>query len=141
MAPVTTPVVTQAQVPSTVEATVAELIAALQPINVEDKHQLSTKNIAERFNSLLALVQQMQPQQQVAVRDRGPKSEKDMTEDDARRVMLGDLKDASHKVAAETLGLSYGQVYSARKGFTFKPIYKEMMNGNKEPVQQAPAAE
>ena len=31
-----------------------------------------------------------------------------------------DLKDA-----AKELGLSYGQIYSARKGFTFKAIYKE----------------
>jgi len=60
-------------------------------------------------------------------RDRGPKSERTMTEEDARRVMLGDLKEMSHKQCAEILNLSYGQIYSARKGFTFKPIYKEMM--------------
>lgn len=60
-------------------------------------------------------------------RDRGPKSERTMTDDDARRIMLGDLKDKSHKECAEVLQLSYGQIYSARKGFTFKPIYKEMI--------------
>lgn len=60
-------------------------------------------------------------------RDRGPKSERTMTDDDARRCMLGDLKDKSHKECAEVLQLSYGQIYSARKGFTFKPIYKEMI--------------
>lgn len=60
-------------------------------------------------------------------RDRGPKSERTMTEDDARRVMIGDLKGCSHKECAELLNLSYGQIYSARKGFTFKPIYKEMI--------------
>lgn len=59
------------------------------------------------------------------VRDRGPESTREMTEDDARRVLLGDLKDKSHKDAATELGLSYGQVYSARKGFTFKYVYKE----------------
>lgn len=58
-------------------------------------------------------------------RDRGPSSTRDMTEDDARRIMLGDLAGASHTKAAEALGLSYGQVYSARKGFTHKPIYKQ----------------
>lgn len=58
-------------------------------------------------------------------RDRGPESTREMTEDDARRVLLGDLKDKSHKDAATELGLSYGQVYSARKGFTFKYVYKE----------------
>lgn len=63
-------------------------------------------------------------------RDRGPKSERKMTEDDARRIMLGDLKDAPHKEAAEALGLSYGQVYSARFGFTFKKVYKEADQAN-----------
>lgn len=59
-------------------------------------------------------------------RDRGPKSEKTMTDEDARRVINGDLAQVPHKDAASTLGLSYGQVYSARKGFTFKPIHKEI---------------
>lgn len=67
-----------------------------------------------------------------APRDRGPKSEKVMSDDDARRVMFGDLKEKSHKDAATELGLSYGQVYSARKGFTFKPIYKEMNEAAKK---------
>lgn len=58
-------------------------------------------------------------------RDRGPESQREMTEDDARRILLGDMKDVDHKSAASTLGLSYGQVYSARKGFTFKGVYKE----------------
>ena len=57
----------------------------------------------------------------------GPKSERKMTEDDAKRIMLGDMKDKSHNECAEALNLSYGQIYSARKGFTFKPIYQEMI--------------
>lgn len=57
---------------------------------------------------------------------RGPKSDREMTDDDARKIMSGDLKDASHKAAAEKLGLSYAQVYSCRKGFTFKHIHKEI---------------
>lgn len=59
-----------------------------------------------------------------AKRDRGPASTREMTEADARRVIVGDLKDKKHGEAAETLGLSYGQIYSARKGFTFKAIAK-----------------
>lgn len=51
---------------------------------------------------------------------------KEMTDDHARRIMSGDLKDKKHKDAAETLGLTYGQVYSCRLGFTFKHIHKEM---------------
>lgn len=53
-------------------------------------------------------------------------SAREMTDDDARRILTGDLKDAKHKDAAEKLGLSYGQVYSCRLEFTFKHIHKEM---------------
>lgn len=67
-----------------------------------------------------------------ATRDRGPDSTREMTEDDARRILLGDLAAKNHKDAAKELGLSYGQVYSSRKGFTFKGIYKEWRDaGNK----------
>jgi hypothetical protein len=58
-------------------------------------------------------------------RDRGPDSQHAMSDDDARRIIYGDMKNVSHKKAAEKLGLSYGQVYSARNGFTFKKINKE----------------
>lgn len=63
----------------------------------------------------------------------GPKTAKEMTDDDARRIMHGDLKDASHTKAAETLGLTYGQIYSARKGFTFKKIASEKQPEPKQP--------
>lgn len=62
-------------------------------------------------------------------RDRGPKSEGEMTEEHAIRVMLGDLRSLSHKAAALELKLSYGQIYSARKGYTFKKIYQRMIKG------------
>lgn len=62
-------------------------------------------------------------------RDRGPKSEGEMTEEHAIRVMLGDLREKSHKDAALELKLSYGQIYSARKGYTFKKIYQRMIKG------------
>jgi hypothetical protein len=52
----------------------------------------------------------------------GPKSDKPMTEEHAFRVRFGDLKDASHKEASEALGLSYGQVFSCRGGYTFKTV-------------------
>ena len=63
---------------------------------------------------------------------RGPKSDREMTDDDARRIMGGDLEQKSHKDCAETLGLSYAQVYSARKGFTFKHIAKEVLEAKKK---------
>jgi len=65
-------------------------------------------------------------------RDRGPTSTREMTEADARAIMLGEHKDSSHKKAAEALGLSYGQVYSARGGYTFKGVYKEMKDAEKQ---------
>ncbi len=58
----------------------------------------------------------------IKVRDRGPKSERSMTDDDAARVKFGDLKDLSHKEAAKELGLSYGQIYSARGDYTFNHV-------------------
>lgn len=50
----------------------------------------------------------------------------EMTKDHAIRVLTGDLKDKKHKDAAEALGLTYGQVYSCRKEFTFKDVHKEL---------------
>jgi hypothetical protein len=55
---------------------------------------------------------------------------KEMTDDDARRVLTGDLASVKHQKAAEALGLSYGQIYSCRKEFTFKAIHSEMAKAN-----------
>ena len=57
---------------------------------------------------------------------RGPISTRAMTVDDAIKIMTGDLKDKSIKDCAKELGLSYGQVYSARNGYTFKEQYAAM---------------
>ena len=105
---------------------VAEVAAQIELINLEDK--LTMKALAEKLNEVITKLNASSPQ---ATRNRGPQSERTMTDEDARRIMLGDLKDASHKDAAEQLGLSYGQIYSARKGFTFKVIYQEMIKGTK----------
>lgn len=54
-----------------------------------------------------------------------PKPEsKEMTDDHAKRVLNGDLKEKSHKDAAAALGLTYGQIYSCRLEFTFKNVHK-----------------
>lgn len=105
---------------------VTEITNEIGLINLEDK--LTLKLLAEKLNEVITKLNASSPQ---ATRNRGPQSERTMTDDDARRIMLGDLKEASHKDAAEQLGLSYGQIYSARKGFTFKAIYQEMIKGNK----------
>jgi len=85
---------------------------------IDLNEKLSMKVLAEKMNEIIE-AQNSAP----APRDRGPKSESAMTEEHALRVISGDLKDKSHKEAAELLGLSYGQVYSARKGFTFKAVH------------------
>ena len=86
------------------------------------------KDVISKLNEVIEALN-AKPQ---ASRDRGPDSTREMTEDDARRLLLGDLAAKNHKEAALELGLSYGQVYSSRKGFTFKGIYKEWRDaGNK----------
>ena len=67
---------------------------------------------------------------------RGPKSQREMTDEDARNILVGELAKESHKSAAEKLNLSYAQVYSCRKEFTFKHIHKEIKDAQKSETQQ-----
>ena len=61
-------------------------------------------------------------------------SPREMTVDDANRIMNGDLKDKKHQEAADLLGLSYGQVYSCRLQHTFKGVHKTLASeGYKNP--------
>lgn len=76
----------------------------------------SLKDVIRKVNIVIAKVNS------IKVRDRGPKSERSMTDEDAFRIKFGDLKEVSHKEAAEKLGLSYGQIYSARGGYTFTHV-------------------
>ena len=99
---------------------IAEIVKAIEIAKLDENAKL--KEIVAKLNEVIEVINTTKT---AKVRDRGPDSERDMTEDDARRILLGDMKDVAHKKAAEELGLSYGQVYSARKGFTFKAVYKE----------------
>ena len=99
---------------------IAEIIESIEIAKLDENAKL--KEIVAKLNEV---IEKLNTTKATKVRDRGPESERDMTEDDARRILLGDMKDVAHKKAAEELGLSYGQIYSARKGFTFKGIYKE----------------
>ena len=93
---------------------------------------------------LMVLVQQLEARVKTleealaTKRDRGPASEREMTEEDAYRVKFGDLKDTKHKAAAEALKISYGQVYSARGGYTFKQVkedWKDKQAKSAEPAK------
>ena len=78
----------------------------------ELEHELS---VEERLTALEIRVDA------IKVRDRGPKSSRSMTQEDATKVQKGgDLEKMSHMEAAKELGLSYGQIYSARNGYTFQ---------------------
>jgi hypothetical protein len=55
-------------------------------------------------------------------RNKSAASKRNMTDDDAMRVLKGDLAAMGHKDAAERVGLTYAQVYSCRLGFTFKHV-------------------
>ena len=80
----------------------------------------------DAFNALSAKVDELQMyiENLPAPRDRGPKSDHKMDEKEAMSILHGEHKDLSHKKAALELGLSYGQIYSARNGFTFKSEFK-----------------
>ena len=97
-----------------------EIIKSVEIIKLDDNAKL--KDLITKLNEI---IERMNTTKVAKVRDRGPDSQREMTEDDARSILLGELKDKSHKAAAEELGLSYGQIYSSRKGFTFKGVFKE----------------
>ena len=99
---------------------IVEIIESIEIAKLDESAKL--KDVIAKVNEL---IERFNNGKNAKVRDRGPDSTREMTEDDARRILLGDMKDVAHKKAAEELGLSYGQIYSARKGFTFKGIYKE----------------
>ena len=97
------------------------------PETNESQLECLTRQVAEIYGMLEAANNKIAVLEAAAESKAGPKSERAMTEDDARRILaLGDLEAAGHKEAAEKLNLSYGQIYSCRKGFTFKQIHKEV---------------
>lgn len=83
------------------------------------KEGANLKELTEKVNELIQKVNS------IKVRDRGPKSERAMTDQDAYDVKFGKLKDLGHKEAAAKLGLSYGQIYSCRGNYTFNHVTKD----------------
>jgi hypothetical protein len=86
----------------------------------------------EMVVAILELQAQVKALQEASTK---PKTEgKEMTDDDAYKVIFGDMSSVRHKDAADKLGLTYGQVYSARLGFTFKNVHKQgAAEGKKNP--------
>lgn len=99
---------------------IVEIVESIEIAKLDENAKL--KDIVAKLNEVIEKINSTKAPKE---RDRGPDSTREMTEDDARRILLTDLKTLPHKKAAEELGLSYGQIYSARKGFTFKGVYKE----------------
>ena len=91
--------------------------------------QVVKMNLAE-LTALVIEQGKMIVELQSKVEPKRNEAQREMTDDDARRVITGDLSSQKHKDAAGTLGLSYGQIYSARLEFTFKHIHKEMKDAN-----------
>ena len=89
-----------------------------------------TKVTVEMFTEALNRIADLETravvlEEQLAAKRPAAKSENSMTEEHAFRVKFGDLKDLKHGKAAEALGLSYGQVFSCRGGYTFKTVTKD----------------
>jgi len=93
------------------------------------KSKVTVAQLSLAVEELMARIETLESR---PTRDRGPASENAMTEDHARVILIGEDSALSHKAAAEKHGLSYGQVYSARNGFTFKVVYKEFRDLDSE---------
>lgn len=85
--------------------------------------KITMEDLQARLEALENEVSQLKAN---TVKKTAPESTRTMTEDDAFRIMTGDHKDKSHKEAAESLGLSYGQIYSCRLEFTFKAVHHKL---------------
>jgi hypothetical protein len=76
------------------------------------------------FKALTARIEVME--KFVLARNISAAMKRNMVDEDALRVLTGDVKDLSHKDAAEKIGLTYAQVYSCRLEFTFKHVHKHL---------------
>lgn len=103
-----------------VKAFIMENVMAVETV----KFTLATAQ--ELIASLTARVEALE----TAATPKNSTSQREMTDEDAKRILTGDLASSKHKDAASTLGLSYGQIYSCRLEFTFKHIHKAMKTAN-----------
>lgn len=80
--------------------------------------------VSQEFAGIVAKVEALE--EKVGSRNKSAAVKRNMTDDDARRVLTGDQKDVNHKDAGSNIGLTYAQVYSCRLEFTFKHVHKEL---------------
>lgn len=80
--------------------------------------------VAGQFEAAGALIEELRAK--VEGRNKSAPTKRNMTDEDAMRVLKGDLAVMGHKDAAEKVGLTYAQVYSCRLGFTFKHVIHQL---------------
>ena len=92
-------------------------------------------HVSQEHSGLSAKIEALE--EKVGARNKSAAVKRNMTDDDARRVLNGDQKDINHKEAGSNIGLTYAQVYSCRMEFTFKHVHKELRDsGWKNPWKQ-----
>lgn len=100
-------------------------------INVEVNTEVSTDAVVPNkydtkfISQLVSYVRELE-ERITALESKNQTSceKREMTVADAERVIFGDMISLSHKEAEVALGLTYGQIYSARLGHTFKQVHK-----------------
>lgn len=109
----------------------SEVCGALEAV-LQDVHRLrdwigADSDDGPFYPEFKALKEQLEDiTAKVEGRNKSAPTKRNMTDADALKVLTGDLKDLSHKDAAEKAGLTYAQVYSCRGGFTFKHVIHEL---------------
>lgn len=90
----------------------------------QEVRTMNAKEMTLAIHELQAAVKALNEKLEALSTSKSAGPEREMTDKDAHEVTYGSLKDIKHKDAAQKLGLSYGQVYSCRLGFTFKGVHK-----------------
>lgn len=104
-------------------ALLEESRGALYGYEVEVLEDESEEQRATRVG-LVARVQELESL--LRGRNRSAPTKRNMTDEDAERVLTGDVATLGHKEAGEAIGLTYAQVYSCRLEYTFKHVHKKL---------------
>lgn len=105
------------------KAKVADVVAKLNEV-IAKVNELSTTHVAQK---------------NTGVRNYGPESQRKMTDEDAWRIMYGDMKSMKVKDIADKLGLSRGQVYSVRGNYTFTHVKADSFKTEQATVETGSA--